>query len=90
MFIFVKKINMKKVKISMNKQHWIQGVIAGFNPITERFLIVCPEKGNLLAYNFISDLDENIISQSELLEIKREQKQIALKELSKLKSKFSA
>jgi hypothetical protein len=78
-----------KVKISMNKQYWIEGVVAGFNPITERFLIASPQYGRLLAYNFISDLDEEIISESELEKIKKEQKEIAVQSLSNLRSKFS-
>lgn len=78
-----------EVKISMNNQYWTRGLIVGYNPITERLLIVDPEKGNLLAYNFIADLDENVISQTELLEIKREQKQIAIQSLSELRTKFS-
>jgi hypothetical protein len=78
-----------KVKISMNKQYWIEGVVVGFNPITERFLIASPQDGRLLAYNFISDLDEEIISESELEQIKKEQKEIAVQSLSNLRSKFS-
>lgn len=78
-----------EVKISMNNLYWTRGLIVGYNPITERFLIVDPEKGNLLGYNYIADLDENVISQTELLEIKREQKQIAIQYLSELRTKFS-
>jgi hypothetical protein len=78
-----------RVKISMNKQYWIAGVVCGFNPITERFLIASPQDGRLLAYNFIANLDEEIISESELEQIKKEQREIAIQSLSNLRSKFS-
>lgn len=77
------------VKISTNKQHWIKGLIVGFNPITERFLVADPERGNILGYTFMADLDENIIPRNELERIKAEQRSIAIGALSNLRSQFS-